>query len=67
MNNTEIPHRVQLWEWKTGKVIPKPKTIEKIKDKKLQVEVSLKAIEPYLHFIPKEKLLIKLMKNKEEK
>jgi hypothetical protein len=67
MNNTNIPHRVQLYEWKKGKVIPKPKTIEKIQDKNLQADISLKAIEPYLQFIPKEKLLIKLMENKEEK
>ena len=53
------PNRVQIWEWKKGKVIPKPKTIQKIKDEKLREEVALLAIKKYLPFVSEEKIKIK--------
>jgi len=51
--NKNFPHRVQIYEWKTGKVIPKPKTIKKIEDEKIRKEMALIAISHYLPFLDK--------------
>ena len=56
--------RKTLWEWKKGRTIPKPKTIKKIKDKQLREESAFFAIKKYMPFISKEKLILKLMKEK---
>jgi hypothetical protein len=53
-------NRTQLWEWKTKKVIPKPKTIEKIEDKEKKEEVAMIAISHYLPFVSKNRLLKEL-------
>jgi len=55
------PHRVQIYEWTTGKVIPKPKTIEKIEDKELRENIALCAIKKYLPFVSKKKILEELL------
>jgi hypothetical protein len=52
----DYPSRVQIWEWRKGKVIPKPKTIKKINSKELREELAVNAIKKYLPFISKEKL-----------
>ena len=54
----KTPHRVQIYEWKTGKVLPKPKTIENIKDNKLKEELALIAIKKYLPFVNKKTKLL---------
>jgi hypothetical protein len=57
----EYPHRVQLWEWKTGKVIPKPKTLKKLPDEQLREELALLAIKKYLPFIKSKKIKKELL------
>ena len=54
--------RTQLWEWKTKKVIPKPKTIEKIEDEKKKEEIAMIAISHYLPFVSKNRLLKEIKK-----
>ena len=56
------PHRVQLYEWKSGKVLPKPKTIAQIDDENLKEELALIAVKKYLPFIKKKTKLIKIWK-----
>jgi len=58
--------RKTFWEWKTGKTIPKPKTIAKIKDKKLKEEAAIFAIKKYIPFVSKEKLILELIKETNE-
>ena len=64
MKETKYPHRMQLYEWKNGKVIPKPKTLQKIDDVKLREEMAIVAISHYLPFINKESLLKEVEKDK---
>ena len=56
------PHRVQLWEWKSGKVLPKPKTIAEIDDDSLKEELALIAVKKYLPFIKRKTKLINVWK-----
>jgi hypothetical protein len=53
------PSRKQIYMWRAGKALPKPKTIQKIKDEKLREEVALLAIKKYLPFVSEEKIKIK--------
>ena len=56
------PHRVQLYEWKIGKVLPKPKTIAEIDDVDLKEEIALTAIKKYLPYVNKKTKLLKVWK-----
>ena len=56
------PHRVQIYEWKKGKVLPKPKTIAEIKDPSLKEELALLAIKKYLPYVNKKTKLIEAWK-----
>ena len=56
------PHRVQLYEWKTGKVLPKPKTLAEIDDEKLREDLAIVAVKKYLPFIKTKSKLIKAWK-----
>ena len=53
------PHRVQLYEWRKGKVLPKPKTIAEIDNKKLKEDLALIAIKKYLPYVSKKTKLLK--------
>jgi len=59
MKETKYPHRMQLYEWKNGKVIPKPKTLQKIDDVKLREEMAIIAINHYLPFVKDKKKILK--------
>jgi len=48
--------RKQLYLWKSGKALPKPKTLEKIEDKKIREEAALIAIKKYLPFVSKKRI-----------
>ena len=61
-NKAKEPHRVQFYEWKTGKVLPRPKTIEEIKDENLKEEVAIIAVKKYLPFIKRKNKLLEAWK-----
>ena len=56
------PHRVQFYEWKTGKVLPRPTTIEEIEDEDLKEELALMATKKYIPFIRKKTKLLQAWK-----
>lgn len=59
---TKKPHRVQIYEWKVGKVLPRPNTVQEIKDEDLKEEVALIAIRKYLPFVKRKNKLLNIWK-----
>lgn len=56
----KIPHRVQIYEWKTGKVLPKPTSLKSVQDNSLKEELALIAIKRYLPYVQTQKKLLEV-------